>query len=593
MPLNVSSGPCQGRIRHHFSSASLIALASLLLTGCFGDNDVVVADGSPSCTALSGSTWVPNVTGAAASNHDDDATDLVQKDVYTTSGNVVGFTQSAPARVVTISGINMDTLSGIGSTDLGTSGSISLVAELTSFPSQLQGSAYPMLISLHDGVNELVGIDLDPLSATYCLDNGMYSCVDSNGDGRLECSLHAHCQPDPSGNEGSAFLGSTAALRADQWEYRQGVGSGNNLSVNTFPTCNWTAGSPACHFSMAAASGGNFFSGGKLRAGAGVSYTAKYVIMADSYLTLAGSYSAGLKLSVIRKKDNNSAAVSNGAIDLNVIIVGNSNINDSRTAKGQQNLNELFNHVYEQFNAEAASSSVPAVDNGPKVRLGQINVIEWDCSNGGDAYATISSSDDGAMYRAASSLLPSATEGKAVNVFLVSSISGGSVGTIVGKSGGIPGAMVNGTTMSGVVFSSLDMIATYNPSCNGVGACPVASQETLFIDMGGTITHEIGHFLGLNHPSEASGAAHDYTPDTPQCTTKPAGGSVVTALSCATEAACAAACAGYTGSSGTACPSKDECQFNHVMWWTSKYRYDGNLFSNQSSAVINYSPYVQ
>jgi hypothetical protein len=50
------------------------------------------------------------------------------------------------------------------------------------------------------------------------------------------------------------------------------------------------------------------------------------------------------------------------------------------------------------------------------------------------------------------------------------------------------------------------------------------------------------------------------------------------------------------------CPAVKECQFNHVMWYTTKNRQlsasgvwneDGNLFSPQSSAMLQWSPLVR
>jgi hypothetical protein len=63
----------------------------------------------------------------------------------------------------------------------------------------------------------------------------------------------------------------------------------------------------------------------------------------------------------------------------------------------------------------------------------------------------------------------------------------------------LPGVSAfHGTTGAGLVFSSVNL--------DGGGA-----------DMGQTMAHEIGHFLGLRHTSEHGGAAHDPITDTPEC----------------------------------------------------------------------------
>ncbi len=528
---------------------------------------VPVPTSTPSCDALAGTSWVPSISGVSVANHDDSSV-TVTKDIYTGSGLLTGLGQSYSANsshVITISGIDV-------STDLLLGGSATLVAQTTGFPSSLSDGAYPVLISLNDGVNELVNV-------SGCT-SGFYTCLSGN------CNTpKVGCGPDPNGTGGSAFLGATAAERRSFWDQGQRIGTNDFLSVNTFPTCNWSSGTPSCSFNS---SPGSFFAGsGKLRSGSGVTYTAKYVLLTSSYSSVGDSFSAGIKLTVVRKKDGNQGAT-NGATDLNVILVGTKNITQSRTDKGKQNLDALFTHVYNHYFTQNSSTT--------GIKLGKINVIEWDCTNGGDSYATVDLSKAGQMFSTGSALLPSSTETKALNIFLVSSITYSGSGTILGLSGGIPGAMINGTSSSGLVFSSLNKLGTYNPSCSSSGTCTISSQEPAFIDMGSTISHEMGHFMGLNHLSERDGSTHDKVPDTPQCTTL--SGGHLTISSCRSESSCNNVCSSSQYASGPYCSDKTECQFNHVMWWTSKNynssgQGDGNIFSTNSSSIINYSPYVQ
>jgi hypothetical protein len=120
--------------------------------------------------------------------------------------------------------------------------------------------------------------------------------------------------------------------------------------------------------------------------------------------------------------------------------------------------------------------------------------------------------------------------------------------------------------------------------------------------MGLTITHEIGHFLGLNHPSEKAGLTHDPIPDTPTCTkTNGLPQPRITPLSCQSDTvnnACNTACPIYNPGTATYCPTAAECAFNHVMWYSSKNysspaNRDGNILSTDSSQIINYSPFVR
>ncbi|MEK6706715.1 MAG: hypothetical protein AABZ06_13100, partial [Bdellovibrionota bacterium] len=62
---------------------------------------------------------------------------------------------------------------------------------------------------------------------------------------------------------------------------------------------------------------------------------------------------------------------------------------------------------------------------------------------------------------------------------------------------------------------------------------------------------------------------------------------------------CSEVCTDYNSTEGVFCDTKAECQFNHLMWWTSKNfkegngTGDGNIFSTQSGLILNYNPFVQ
>ena len=89
---------------------------------------------------------------------------------------------------------------------------------------------------------------------------------------------------------------------------------------------------------------------------------------------------------------------------------------------------------------------------------------------------------------------------RALNFFMVQEIVGGRAGYIIlGISGGIPGPPgISGTTRSGVAVTMAGY--TRNPS-----------------QLGQTMAHEGGHYLGLFHTTEAEGTAFDPLPDTPEC----------------------------------------------------------------------------
>lgn len=86
-----------------------------------------------------------------------------------------------------------------------------------------------------------------------------------------------------------------------------------------------------------------------------------------------------------------------------------------------------------------------------------------------------------------------------VNVFLIEDFNIPEVPGLLGISPGLPGVSgFHGTTGAGLVFSSVNLDGSAT-------------------DMGQTMAHEIGHFLGLRHTSEHGGSAHDPITDTPEC----------------------------------------------------------------------------
>lgn len=513
------------------------------------------------CKTVSGTAWSPSVTGAGSSNHDDGGITVATSSTSGTA-SLAGYAQT-----VTLTGANVFTHTINVASDLGTAGSISLTAEVTSAPSGSSGEIYPLLVSITDPVgNEYVNL------AAACLSGGL---------------LTAGCSP----SSPSAFQGSSATERKQQW-LNQIVGS-NFISTVSFPTCNWGSGTPSCAFNSS-----SWFSSGKLRTG---TYTAKFIPVDYNTSSFGSTKTVGLKISQTLKTDSDGGS-NRGAMDLNLILVGEQNVIDSRTSKGKQNLNALMDHIYRMYFTDNTGST--------NLKLGAINVIEWGCEEGGDTYATVDYTQIGTLLSTGSALVPSSTEGKAINIFLVSSIDYSGSGTILGISGGIPGAPINGTAASGLVFSSFDLLASYNSSCTGSGVCLITSQDPDFIDLGGTVVHEIGHFLGLNHPSESGGSQHDGIPDTPKCTAT--SGGYITHTACrstdtnthpTTGFTCSAICTPYSHSSsvstpGTYCPTAVECQFNHIMWWTTKnYDYfgngDGNIFSADSAIRMGYSPFIQ
>lgn len=521
--------------------------------GCKGDFAHEASSIVNNCPGISGTPWIPNVAEISNSNHDSSSS--TSESTVTRSGPLTGLGQDPAGKTVEVTFTIPE--------DLGPAGSVTLTAEVADFPSALTGNAYALLVYLSDGTNEFVNLNSGCPSFFQC---------DASGN----CTSNSSCTVDwPS-----------AFSDRSRWEQRQFPVFGYT-SVNTFPTCNWIGGDttvasdPACAFNT------HFFDGtGRLRTG---TYTARYVLLADRYKSVTG-YEANLKLTVTRKKDPGGTG---GAVDLNIVLVGTSNIQAARTDQGKRNLDTLLSMVHGYLNQ---------VNVG--VKLGEVQVFEWGCEADGDAYANVDVNALGTMFATGSTNLAGSGP-RALNVFLVDGITWSGDGTILGVSGGIGGPIRSGLPTSGLAFTSFGQLGSYNPTCTS-SPCSTATMEHDFVETALTISHEIGHFLGLNHPSESGASEHDVIADTPICTTVDTSATAknrITISSCLLDSntlqgkKCSDVCLGYNKDLGSFCPEALECQFNHMMWWSSKNFKnglgDGNAFSVQSGGIINYSPFVQ
>ena len=557
-------------------SATIFSSISCNSTG--GTDSTTKASGA-SCPTLTGTSWTPSIAGAGSSNHDSGVSITSQS--FDITGKRVTAVDQSFSSATAIYTVNFTVATAY-------EGSLALQAELRNLHPTLRangGYGWPALISLTND-NALVGADWVKLKST-CQNTSMFS--DSNFTYTAGCGIN-------SASGLSAFLGTTDALATTSWELTNGIGyAGQEYSQAVFPTCNWSSGSPSCPFVA------NTFldSSGKIPAG---NYTAKFIVIANFPISQLGSshnYTADLHVTVKQKTQVTDTSAK--AIDLNVVLVGSTNVQASRTARGKKNLDLLISGLQSHYSSASALN----------VKLGTITVYEWGCDAGGDAYNSgMAIADLTSFLKTGSSLVASSSSGSAINVFLVPRITGGSGGgyTIVGVSGGIPGALVHGTGASGLVFSTYfsasEALDTFNSStCTVSGACPIASQNPDFVEMQATIAHEIGHYLGLRHPSESAGTTHDPVPDTPTCTTTSAG--KIVPSSCATEASCSTPCTTEIGGAhaynGTTyfCPTTTECQFNHLMFWRTKnYNSsdpsirDGDLISSESGQIMRYNPYV-
>jgi hypothetical protein len=554
---------------------------------------------APPAVLLSG-TWSPTVTGVATTNYKNTAV-ITKKTITAANLPMVRFNDGWTAKEVTV---DLGVLTGFGQ-----NGSLTLTADAVNYP--YAGGAYPVLASFSvvptagGGTIEFVN------TSSGCSSSGMWTCSGGSCDANPACSVQAP----------SSFFN-----RID-WDQHQ-VPPYGYTTTNSFPRCDSTVDNwSACPANQNVLPDGHYY--------------AKYVMMSDSASSVA-SGTVGLSVKVTEKQDAGARALASGiggAVNLNVILVGDQNISDSHTAKGTQNLNMLFQEVNSILQTNA------------NVGVGNIKVYEWSNANGGDQYSTVQYSDLGSLFSAGSTGIPATDEGSYLNIFIVSDIaySGGGF-IILGLSGAIQGPTTNGTYTSGLAFSTSNQLATFNPGCT-TATCARGFLENDFLEMGATIAHEMGHYLGLNHPSEKPDSygnqSHDQLPDTPTCAARNTGysltldqracfitdstaqtgvgggGGGTCQSACNTEIAAAVGSGTYlttsyvsatidpvTGLSGDMpanfCPHTKECEFNHTMWYTTKNRQlssgsawggawseDGDQFSDDSKTIMQWNSFVR
>ena len=172
-------------------------------------------------------------------------------------------------------------------------------------------------------------------------------------------------------------------------------------------------------------------------------------------------------------------------IDLNFYLVGVPGVT-AGTAEGNNNFQALLNEFR-------------GIYSGAGISVGEVRYFDI---SGTDLETYRIIRDFGSIYRLialSSSPGPSREEALSVNVFLIQDFNISELPGLLGLSAGIPGVPgVHGNGGAGLVFTSANLSA--DPT-----------------DLGQTMAHEVGHFLGLRHTSERGGSEYDPLNDTSTC----------------------------------------------------------------------------
>ena len=189
-----------------------------------------------------------------------------------------------------------------------------------------------------------------------------------------------------------------------------------------------------------------------------------------------------------------------GTLDLNLHFVGLEDI-DASTAPDDADF-------------QAILDGVAAVYSGAGISFGDVQHFDVD----DDQYAVLSTSANGSdELLAMLARYSDDRDNRALNLFFVADIEDPtSSASLLGVSGGIPGPpAIHGTQRSGVAVNMASYLAALE---TGEGMAQAQAEVELIA------AHEIGHYLGLYHTTEANGAAlsgglngADPLDDTPVC----------------------------------------------------------------------------
>jgi len=212
------------------------------------------------------------------------------------------------------------------------------------------------------------------------------------------------------------------------------------------------------------------------------------------------------------------------------------------------------------------------------IALGAVNFVD-ESATVKARYAAGVSVDDLSPCGEVATVLRLAVPGNAMSLFLVNSLTTSLGGyTVVGQDGTIPGpATVGGTVASGALVSIANLTFTSSAtSCQGaidLRAC--GADMTAYIG-----AHETGHYLGLYHVTESSGALFDPVKDTPLCQVSVCAPGQVDVVN--------AECTKQLVDPASTCGGGD-----NLMFWLVDQALSTGTISAQQSSIVRASPAVR
>ncbi len=504
---------------------------------------------APGCKAVEGVAWSPGqLQSLRFDKIQESGSPTLHTDVIEKSATVIGAAQgwSAEARIP----FDFDLPFFDEKFE-----SFELEATLTAMPSKVSQETRIFLVALNDGFRNWVkfpikGVGRDCARAGLFLVNPSQKSADSQWTPNPECQL---AQPSVYRSHNDWFFSQLRQEHRQSW-------------VSSFPNCDWRNDS-SCYFQWMRADDFRF-----TQAQPNTRFHAEFVVIDGKAREHENDKVAKVQIRVTRKMKPSVVQNSqNLGISLKVVLVGQKNIQMSRTAEGKANLDQALQEIQSHF------------------KISEVKALEWGCGEGGDAFSTVSREKLSELFTEGSGFVRKSngsdyTGDGVIPIFIVSQVSTASQGqTLLGLSSGIPGGY-HDRAGRGLVLATFDRL---NDRPSEATSEKTAKQRRFLNEFAISAAHELGHFLGLSHLSEATGDIHDSLSDTPECRMRSGSDTegttegqlrVITAKSCSTDPSrlstthrsCVELCPQYSPEQGKLCPEVSECAFNHLMWWTDK-----------------------